>query len=65
MHERHNVGLQVRDCRMAKIQKQLYGMQTQGVLLRDLYTCITGGHSIQDPPYTQKPIYYAVFADHI
>ena len=27
--------------------------------------CITGGHSNHDPPYTQKPIYYTFFANHI
>ena len=26
---------------------------------------ITGGHSNQDPPYKQKPIYYHFFANHI
>ena len=26
---------------------------------------ITGGHSNQDPPYTQKSIYYTFFANYI
>ena len=30
-----------------------------------LLLVFTGGHINQDPPYTQKPIYYNFFADHI
>ena len=37
MHERRNVVIRVRGCRMANIQEKLYGVQTQqGVLLSDL-----------------------------
>ena len=36
-HERRNVVIWVRGCKMTKIQEYLYGMQTQqGVLLSDL-----------------------------
>ena len=36
-HERRNVVIRVRGCRMTKFPEQLYGMQTQrGVLLSDL-----------------------------
>ena len=36
-HERRNVVIRVRGCRMANIQEKLYGVQTQqGVLLSDL-----------------------------
>ena len=35
-HERRKVVLRLRSCRMVKIQAQLDGMQTRGVLFRDL-----------------------------
>ena len=45
--------------------------EEEGNAHRDLRTrpsptsTITGGHINQDPPYTQKPIYYTFFANHI